>query len=204
MSLHLWSLDWGWGWRARVNRIPLQCKKINVTDHCCSHVKEDIGRLCEPEKKRLRSVQELPLGSRLRELYLRTGWRETDGWNSERGTRYGQSNEKVWKFAFARLTKSTSKPHVNVHLLQKPSAQTTSLCFKSQLLVGQFYFNHQEIQDRKPWAKARLAEAITQTCRALQPNSHRPLMKRLKDSSPKVTKSPTQTQCPNKLWQQLS
>lgn len=45
------------------------------------------------------------------------------------------------------------------------------------MLVGQFYFNHQEIQDRNHWAKAQLVEAITQTCRALQLNSHGPLMK---------------------------
>lgn len=80
---------------------------------------------------------------------------------------------------------------INVHLLQETYAQTILLCCKSQLLVGQLYAK--EIQDRKYLAEARLVEAITQCCRALQPNSHGPLTKSFKIHSLKWLKPDIKT-----------
>lgn len=89
----------------------------------------------------------------------------------------GRARRNSESLGLQGLPKAPHKTCINVHSLQKPCTQTILLCCKSRLLVGQFYFNHQEIQDRKYWAKVWLAEVITQTCRALQLNSHGPLMK---------------------------
>lgn len=95
----------------------------------------------------------------------------SEGWDMGRARGNSES------LGLQGLPKAPHKTCINVHSLQKPHTQTILLCCKSWLLVGQFYFSHQEIQDRKYWAKIWLVEAITQTCRALQPNRHGPLMK---------------------------
>lgn len=142
--------------------------EINAVDHSCSHVKEDTGKLCEPETKTQKYIKITVVDQN----WLMWEWRNSRG----RRGRWGRARRSAGIVSFQGLLKA---PHQRASCTNRQSSCT-----------GQIYRRHQETQGSKYWAQAWLVDAVTQNCGALQHKSQH-INKELKDSHPKMPKSLT-------------
>lgn len=150
-------------------------------------MKEDTGKLCEPETKTEKYIKITLVDQNTgtpSKNWLMWGWQNSRG----RRGRWGRARRSSGIVSFQGLLKA---PHRRASCTNKQSS-----------CIGQIHRSHQETQGSKYWAQAWLVDAVTQNRRALQHKSQ-PINEELKDSCPKMPKSLT-LKCLYTPWRRLS